>query len=70
MWQVWGVELIVLALFASGVLLLVVWSIVNLVGSWRGEQADLQIIVRRRYARGEFSREAYEQASDLLTLRS
>ena len=35
-----------------------------------GEQADPQIIVRRRYALGEFSREAYEQASDLLTLRS
>ncbi len=35
-----------------------------------GEQADLRIILRRCYARGEFSGEVHEQGSDLLMPRS
>jgi len=59
--------LLMMALFWIGVILLVVGLILNLVPSRRQViEPDAEEILKRRYARGEISREEYLQASETL----
>src|SRR6266508_2159359 len=59
--------MLVMALFWVGVILLVVWGLSNLFPMRRqSPEPDAQEILKRRYARGEISREEYLQASETL----
>jgi putative membrane protein len=59
--------LLLLALFWIGVILLMVWGLSNAFPSRRqAVEPDAAEILKRRYARGEISREEYMQASETL----
>jgi len=59
--------ILVMALFWVGVILLVVWGLSNAFPSRRqAVEPDAEEILKRRYARGEISREEYVQASETL----
>jgi putative membrane protein len=59
--------ILVMALFWVGVILLVVWGLSNAFPSRRQpDEPDAAEILKRRYARGEISREEYVQASETL----
>jgi putative membrane protein len=59
--------LLLMALFWIGVILLVVWGLSNAFPSRRqAAEPDAEEILKRRYARGEISREEYLQASETL----
>ena len=59
--------LLLMALFWIGVILLVVWGLSNAFPSRRqAVEPDAAEILKRRYARGEISREEYMQASETL----
>jgi putative membrane protein len=59
--------LLMMALFWIGVILLVVWGLSNAFPSRRQAiEPDAEEILKRRYARGELSREEYVQASETL----
>jgi putative membrane protein len=59
--------LLLMALFWVGVILLVVWGVSNAFPSRRqAVEPDAQELLKRRYARGEISREEYLQASETL----
>jgi putative membrane protein len=59
--------LLLMALFWIGVILLVVWGLSNAFPSRRQAiEPDAAEILKRRYARGEISREEYMQASETL----
>ncbi len=59
--------LLLMALFWIGVILLVVWGLSNAFPSRRqSAEPDAAEILKRRYARGEISREEYVQASETL----
>ena len=59
--------LLMMALFWIGVILLVIWGLNNPFPSRRqAAEPDAQEILKRRYARGEISREEYLQASETL----
>jgi putative membrane protein len=59
--------LLMMALFWIGVILLVVWGLSNAFPSRRQtSEPDAEEILKRRYARGEISREEYVQASETL----
>lgn len=58
---------LMMALFWIGVILLVVWGLSNAFpGRRQAAEPDAQEILKRRYARGEISREEYLQASETL----
>ncbi len=60
--------MIMMALFWIGVVVLVIWGVSNLFPTRRpATETDAIAIVRQRFARGEISREEYEQA--VATLR-
>jgi putative membrane protein len=59
--------LLMMALFWIGVILLVVWGLSNAFPSRRqAAEPDAEEILKRRYARGDISREEYLQASETL----
>jgi putative membrane protein len=59
--------LVLMGLFWVGVILLVIWGLSNAFPSRRqAAEPDADEILKRRYARGEISREAYLQASETL----
>ena len=59
--------LLLMALFWIGVILLVVWGLSNAFpGRRQSPEPDAEEILKRRYARGEISREEYLQASETL----
>ena len=59
--------LLLMALFWIGVILLVVWGLSNAFPSRRQSvEPDAAEILKRRYAKGEISREEYVQASETL----
>ncbi len=59
--------LLLMALFWIGVILLVVWGLSNAFPRQRqSAEPDAAEILKRRYARGEISREEYMQASETL----
>lgn len=59
--------LLMMALFWIGVILLVVWGLSNAFqGRRQAAEPDAEEILKRRYARGEISREEYLQASATL----
>jgi len=59
--------ILVMALFWVGVILLVVWGLSNAFPSrQQAVEPDAEEILKRRYARGEISREEYVQASETL----
>ena len=59
--------LLLMALFWIGVILLVVWGLSNAFPSRRQVvEPDAAEILKRRYAKGEISREEYMQASETL----
>ena len=59
--------LLLMALFWVGVILLVVWGLSNAFPKQRQAiEPDAAEILKRRYARGEISREEYLQASETL----
>ena len=59
--------LLLMALFWVGVILLVVWGLSNAFPSRRqAVEPDAAEILKRRYAKGEISREEYMQASETL----
>jgi len=61
--------LLLLALFWVGVILLVVWGLSNAFPRQRqAVEPDAEEILKRRYAKGEISREEYVQASETLHL--
>jgi putative membrane protein len=58
---------LLMALFWVGVILLVVWGLSNVFPRQRQAiEPDAAEILKRRYARGEISREEYMQASETL----
>lgn len=58
---------LLMALFWIGVILLVLWGINNAFPGRRlPAEPDAQEILKRRFARGEISREEYLQASETL----
>jgi putative membrane protein len=59
--------LLLMALFWIGVILLVFWGLSNAFPSRRqAVEPDAAEILKRRYAKGEISREEYMQASETL----
>ena len=59
--------LVLMALFWAGVILLVVWGLSNAFPKQRQAiELDAAEILKRRYAKGEISREEYVQASETL----
>lgn len=59
--------MLMMALFWVGVVLLIVWGLSGAFPSRRQVvEADAEEILKRRYARGEISREEYLQASETL----
>jgi len=59
--------LLMMALFWIGVILLVVWGLSNAFPRQRqAVEPDVEEILKRRYAKGEISREEYMQASETL----
>ena len=58
--------LLLMALFWVGVILLVVWGLSNAFPSRQAVEPDAAEILKRRYAKGEISREEYMQASETL----
>ena len=59
--------LVLMALFWVGVILLVVWGLSNAFPTRRqAVEPDAEEILKRRYAKGEISREEYVQASETL----
>ena len=59
--------LLLMALFWVGVILLVVWGLSNAFPRQRqSAEPDAAEILKRRYAKGEISREEYLQASETL----
>jgi len=59
--------ILLMALFWVGVILLVVWGLSNAFPSrQQAVEPDAEEILKRRYARGEISREEYVQASETL----
>jgi putative membrane protein len=59
--------ILLMALFWIGVILLVVWGLSNAFpGRQQAVEPDAEEILKRRYARGEISREEYVQASETL----
>jgi putative membrane protein len=59
--------ILLMALFWVGVILLVVWGLSNAFpGRRQAVEPDAVEILKRRYARGEISREEYVQASETL----
>jgi putative membrane protein len=59
--------LVLMGLFWVGVILLVVWGLSNAFpGRRQSAEPDPAEILKRRYAKGEISREEYMQASETL----
>jgi putative membrane protein len=59
--------ILLMALFWIGVILLVVWGLSNAFPSRRQSvEPDAEEILKRRYAKGEISREDYVQANETL----
>ena len=59
--------LLMMALFWVGVILLVVWGLSNAFpGRRQPAEPDAEEILKRRYAKGEISREEYMQANETL----
>ena len=59
--------LLLMALFWIGVILLLVWGLSNAFpGRRQSAEPDAAEILKRRYAKGEISREEYMQASETL----
>jgi putative membrane protein len=59
--------LLLMLLFWGGVIALVLWGVSGLFPAGRASvEADALDILRRRYARGEISREEFLQASETL----
>jgi putative membrane protein len=59
--------ILLMALFWIGVILLVVWGLSNAFpGRQQAVEPGAEEILKRRYARGEISREEYVQASETL----
>ena len=61
--------MLMMALFWVGVVLLIVWGLSGVFPSRRQTaEPDAEEILKRRYARGEISREEYLQASETLRM--
>jgi putative membrane protein len=59
--------ILLMTLFWIGVMVLVVWGLSNAFPSrQQAVEPDAEEILKRRYARGEISREEYVQASEML----
>jgi putative membrane protein len=59
--------MLVAALLCVVVVALVVWGLISLLRTQQGtSSADAQELLRRRYARGEISRDEFEQARQAL----
>ena len=58
-----GPGMLLMGLLWIGVIALIVWGLMSMFrAQQRASEADAQEILRRRYARGEISREEFEQA--------
>lgn len=64
MWDGWGwmaLGIIWMLVFWGGIIALIVWAVTRLTRSRPSERGDLMEIARTRYARGEITKEQFEQ---------